>query len=207
VKLALLSDTHGRHERIALPPHLDLVVHAGDFCRRGSEAETVRFLDWLASFDAPKLLVAGNHDRFAEAAPDAMRAHCHARGITYLSHEATELAGLRVFGSPFVPRFRDMAFNLDRGAPLASAWRAIPDELDLLVTHGPPHGTLDRVVIGRHVGCEALRDALRTRRVPLHVMGHIHEARGEAVVDGRRCLNVANAGFLLGLRDAVVVEL
>ncbi len=207
MKLALLSDTHGRHERIALPRSVDLVVHAGDFCRRGSDAETLRFLDWLASFDVPKLLVAGNHDRFAEASPDAMRALCRARGITYLAHEATELAGLRVFGSPFVPRFRDMAFNLDRGAPLASAWRAIPDELDLLVTHGPPHGTLDRVVIGRHVGCEALRDALRTRRVALHVMGHVHEARGETTVDGRRCLNVANAGFPFGWRDAVVVEL
>lgn len=206
MKLALLSDTHGRHERLALPSHVDLIVHAGDFTRRGGDAETVRFLDWLASFQAPKLLVAGNHDRFAEASPDAMREHCRARDITYLTHERADVAGLRVFGSPFVPRFRNMAFNLDRHE-LASAWRAIPPELDLLVTHGPPHGTLDRVVIGRHVGCEALRDALRARKVALHVMGHIHEARGEARVDERRCFNVANAGLLFGLREPVVVEL
>ena len=207
MRLVLLSDTHGRHERLAIPARVDLIVHAGDFTRRGGEAEMVRFLDWLASFEAPKLLVAGNHDRFAEASPHAMRQHCRARGISYLTHERADVAGLRVFGSPFVPRFRNMAFNLDRGAPLESAWRAIPSELDLLVTHGPPHGTLDRVVIGRHVGCEALRDALRARKIALHVMGHIHEARGEALVDERRCFNVANAGLLFGLREPVMVEL
>ncbi|MCA9616097.1 MAG: metallophosphatase domain-containing protein [Sandaracinus sp.] len=206
MKLALLSDTHGRHTRLTMPRGIDAIVHAGDFTRRGDERESVRFLEWLASFDVPKLLVGGNHDRFAERAPEVFRALCAARGIVYLAHEGATFAGLRVFGSPFVPRFRNMAFNLDRGAPLATRWRELPRELDLLVTHGPPHGTLDRIVLGRHVGCEALRDALREVKVPLHVMGHIHEAHGEVREAGRRSLNVANA-TLLSVRDVVTVDL
>lgn len=207
MKLALLSDTHGRHPRLTLPPHVDLIVHAGDFTKRGGERETIAFLDWLASFDAPKVLVAGNHDRFAEAAPEAMDALCRARDIRYLVHESTDVAGLRIFGSPWVPRFRNMAFNLDRNAPLAAKWETLPRELDLLITHGPPHGTLDRIVLGRHVGCEALRDALVGRRVPVHVFGHIHEARGELVHEDRRSLNVANAGLFLGVREVATIDL
>ena len=38
---------------------------------------------------------------------------------------------------------RREAFNLDRGHPLKEKWDLIPDQLDLLITHGPPFGILD----------------------------------------------------------------
>ena len=49
------------------------------------------------------------------------------------------------------------------------------------LTHGPPHGTLDTVLSGEHVGCEALARTLPTLRPRLHVFGHIHEAHGAVV--------------------------
>ncbi|MBX3247992.1 MAG: metallophosphatase domain-containing protein [Myxococcales bacterium] len=208
MKLVFLSDTHRRHPRIDIPPRADLLVHAGDVSRRGTEAEVLAFLDWYASHDAPKVLIAGNHDRYAERHPLEMRRACEARGITYLLDEPTALAGLRVYGSPWVPRFRDMAFNLDRGAAIAARWALIPSSLDLLVTHGPPHGILDRTFFGLSVGCEALREALRARPPRLHVFGHIHEARGAFRDERTGCehVNVANAAFFGRVHEAVVLE-
>ena len=64
---------------------------------------------------------------------------------------------------------------------------AIPSDVDLLITHTPPHklGRLDAIHDGTPVGCEELTrrltapasspDALQPL---LHVFGHIHEARG-----------------------------
>ncbi len=76
----------------------------------------------------------------------------------------------------------------------------VPDG-DVLITHGPPHGILDRTFRGEQAGCADLRDALRRVRPKLHVFGHIHEGYGQttdpefgtifinASADGYRALN------------------
>ena len=51
--------------------------------------------------------------------------------------------------SPWQPRFNDWAFNLDRGRKeLAARWDAIPDDADIVVTHGPAYGFGDLTVDG-----------------------------------------------------------
>lgn len=209
MKVALMSDTHGRHGRLTLPPRVDAIIHAGDFTRGGGREETVTFLDWLASFDATRILIGGNHDFFAEQEAEEMKRLTSARGITWLLDEETRCADLRVYGSPWVPRFRNMAWNRARGEALRETWTRIPEGLDVLVTHGPPHGILDRIFLGAHVGCEDLRAAVLERAPPLHVFGHIHEAFGEASVPGcrTRFLNVATSRLVLGVREPVVLEL
>lgn len=209
MKAALLSDTHGRHGRLTLPARVDAIIHAGDFTRGGSRDETVAFLDWLASFDATRILIGGNHDFFAEHEPAEMRQLTSARGITWLLDEETRCGDLRVYGSPWVPRFRNMAWNRARGEALRQKWALIPEGLDLLLTHGPPHGILDRIFLGAHVGCEDLRAVVLQRAPTLHVFGHIHEAFGEASVPGSetRFLNVATSRLVLGVREPVVVDL
>ncbi len=206
-RLVLLSDTHNRHERLEVPT-AQVLIHSGDFTRSGSKAEVLRFLDWLARQPAAhRLLVAGNHDRFAESAPEAMRAACVERGIAYLIDEEIEVAGLRVWGAPWTPRFRSMAFNLDRGEALAEKWRRIPDGIDILVTHGPPHGILDRVILGgARVGCEELRGAVERRNPRLHVFGHIHEAAGSVRVGSTRFVNAACCRIPFGLRAPVTID-
>ena len=122
-------------------------------------------------------MIAGNHDfgfeREAEAARSRItRAH-------YLQDELIEVAGIRIYGSPWQPWFMDWAFNLPRGGPLREKWSLIPDGVDILVTHGPPMGILDRTEMGEHVGCEELAVAVRDRIRPrYHIFGHIHEGAG-----------------------------
>jgi predicted phosphodiesterase len=94
-----------------------------------------------------------------------------------------KVEGLKFFGSPFTPPIpgRRMAFNKARGKEMKDAWAAIPSNLDVLITHGPPKSILDRIFAGKHVGCQDMYHRLRKlgRKAPLyHVFGHIHENRG-----------------------------
>jgi len=180
LRVACLSDTHMRHAAIR-PVEVDLVVHAGDFTRRGTLAEAQAFLAWLGRWPAAhKVAIAGNHDTIAEREPERVRAIARDHGVTYLCDEAAQIAGLALWGSPWTPRFASMAFNLDRGAALAERWAEIPNNLDLLITHGPPRGIGDRMALGLRVGCADLRAAVQRARPRLHVFGHIHEAAGIA---------------------------
>jgi Icc-related predicted phosphoesterase len=197
VRVLCLSDTHMRHAELVLPA-ADLIVHAGDFTRRGTRDEVVAFLDWYARVDAPRVLVGGNHDFFAEREPEAMAELCAERDIEWLLDREVEVSGLRIFGAPWTPRFHGMAYNVDRGAALRAKWALIPEGLDILITHGPPHGQLDRVLFGARVGCEELARALVEKRPRLHVFGHIHEARGEVRSEGAPHLVNAACMNLLG---------
>jgi Icc-related predicted phosphoesterase len=88
------------------------------------------------------------------------------------------VAGVRFWGSPWQPEYNDWAFNLPRGAPLAAKWAAIPEEIDVLITHGPPEGLGDRSSTGGRSGCADLRTRVREVRPRLHLFGHIHEDGG-----------------------------
>jgi hypothetical protein len=88
---------------------------------------------------------------------------------------------LSVYGAPWQPEFYDWAYNLPRGgSELKEKWGMIPDNTDVLITHGPPHGLLDAAMDGFLCGCEELLEAVTTRVKPrLHIFGHIHEGYGK----------------------------
>ncbi|MFN0060039.1 MAG: metallophosphatase domain-containing protein [Planctomycetota bacterium] len=178
--IVALSDTHGLHDRITVPPG-DILVHAGDLTRRGKLKElrdAARFLRALPH--RHKIVIAGNHDFCFERENERdIAREWMATAATYLEDSSVEVEGLRFYGSPWQPWFGGWAFNLDRGPQLREKWDLIPMQTDVLVTHGPPHGHLDRTWDGRIVGCEELRIAVERVRPRLHVFGHIHEAYGE----------------------------
>lgn len=180
-RLVLLSDTHGFHERLEVPEG-DVLVHAGDFSS-GKEWQVRAFARWLRKQPhAHKVVIAGNHDRCLEL--DTALGKPLFEGATYLLDEEATVAGLRFYGSPWQPDFMGWAFNLPRGEPLRAVWAKIPNDIDVLITHGPPFGVLDRTFAGLYVGCEEMRMAIDRALPRLHVFGHIHEGAG-AVVEGR----------------------
>jgi hypothetical protein len=74
------------------------------------------------------------------------------------------------------PRHGYHGFQLDRGQSLLNKWNLIPDDTDILVTHGPPLGYGDHARGQRHVGCVDLLNTVRMRVKPqFHIFGHIHE--------------------------------
>jgi Icc-related predicted phosphoesterase len=193
MRIVCISDTHERHDEIALPAG-DVLLCAGDITAHGNLVSLQRFAKWMnRQPHRYKVLVAGNHDFcFQERAADARTLMREvAPDVRYLEDESLRIDGVSVWGSPWQPRFYDWAFNLDRGKPLAEKWALIPEDTDILVTHGPPFGTLDLTPNGMRVGCEALAERLTTLNVRLHVFGHIHHSYGVIERGGTISVNAA----------------
>jgi len=187
--IAAMADTHGRHERLVVPP-ADILIHAGDLTGYGTRGQVEASLAWLKALPhRHKVLVAGNHDFLFEQEPDLAASLVREAGITYLLDQEVTIEGLRIWGSPWQPRFFDWAFNLDRGEPLAAKWRLVPGGVDVLVTHGPPAGYGDRCHDGRRVGCADLLEHLHRIEPRVHLFGHIHEDRGEWQLGPTRVVN------------------
>lgn len=187
-RFVCLSDTHTMHDRISVPDG-DVLLHAGDFTGRGTVAECVRFAAWfMAQPHRHKAIIAGNHDLALEQDP-ALGAALF--GEAYLFESAAEFDGLRVWGAPWQPEFCNWAFNLQRGEALRAKWRMIPDGTDVVLTHGPPAGALDRTSANLAVGCADLRAELRRVRPRMHVFGHIHEGYGTGYRAGTTFVNAS----------------
>jgi Icc-related predicted phosphoesterase len=175
-KIVLISDTHGYWDAVDVPAG-DIVIHAGDFGLRGKLGEVPYFAEWFNALPHKhKIFVAGNHDWCFEQ--EREKAEAELSGVTYLQDSSVIVEGLKIYGSPWQPRFFDWAFNVDRGEKIAKIWQKIPTDTDVLVTHGPPFGILDRCQDGRIVGCEDLKARVLEIKPKLHVFGHIHESYG-----------------------------
>jgi Icc-related predicted phosphoesterase len=207
MKIVCVSDTHCRHAAVNVPDG-DVLIFAGDACMSGSLAELVSFAEWLKVLPhKEKIVVAGNHDWCLERPATRRTAEnvIAEAGAWYLcDYAVTITGGLKVYGSPWQPEFCDWAFNLPRGKPLVDVWEKIPDDTDILVTHGPPVGPLD----GTGRGVDRVGDAdlaarvKQLNRLKLHVFGHIHEGHG---VDERNDVISVNAAVGYHLEGAPIV--
>ncbi|MEM6730766.1 MAG: metallophosphatase domain-containing protein [Myxococcota bacterium] len=180
MRVVAISDTHNQHRRVTVPDG-DVLVHAGDITGRGSLDELERFCEWWHELPhGEKVIIAGNHDFCFERESESRVACDLLEGSHYLQDASVTLNGFTFYGSPWQPWFFDWAFNLRRGPALAEQWEKIPDETDVLVTHGPPYSILDETHSGECVGCEDLMRRVEVVGPRFHLFGHIHEAYGVA---------------------------
>lgn len=204
VKIDCISDTHEKHWKIKLPGG-DILIHSGDCSSRGDLRNVLEFLNWFADQDYSHLvLIAGNHDFIFEENPELMAEECKKRNIHLLNDSGIEVEGIKIWGSPVQPWFYNWAFNRARTEKEATSkhgwikphWDLIPEDTDILVTHGPPHMIRDGVPRrGGHyeyVGCEELYKKIIQTKIKLHVFGHIHEGAGYTYKDGRTYVNASS---------------
>ncbi|RXK53550.1 metallophosphoesterase [Oleiharenicola lentus] len=210
MRIVAISDTHHRHEQVVVPDG-DVLVHAGDLTRSGDPAEVIEVMRWLTRLPhRHKIFIAGNHDWVFELQP-AVAAGLVPAGVTYLQDSGCEIDGVRFWGSPVQPTFLNWAFNRARGEEIDRHWQQIPIGIDVLITHGPPHGLLD-LAGSEHAGCEMLRRRVEIIRPVCHIFGHIHGARGTDTLGSTRLINAAictedyrpiNPPFVLDLQDGI----
>jgi len=126
-------------------------------------------------------------------------------GITFLDEGTHHIdlpngARMRVYASPYTPEFYDWGFPYERdedrfntpGTSLSDAKNIAPcpvpshqgsaEDIDILITHGPPYDRLDTTSRGDKAGCPYLLRAVMRSRPLLHCFGHIHEGWGAEVV-------------------------
>jgi len=195
MKIVIFSDTHGKHRDIVLP-EADLMICAGDMTIYGSRTELLKFAEWFGEQPGEiKLATPGNHDfcfqdRRRVQAENILGNHeIH----TVIDGTAT-VYGLNIYLSPWTPTFGDWAFMQDDDL-LGYRWKMIPDDTDILVTHGPPFGILDETVAGPHAGSKTLRHRVLGSEIALHAFGHIHEGHGSIVLAKQSFHNVSICDF------------
>lgn len=162
---------------------------AGDMTARDRSVDWVRFYEWLKALPYDKkVYTAGNHDNFLVHTL-SNEEHAQILGTSeeplyfeYLKDSGVEYKGLKIWGTPWTTIFEEInphckAFMVSE-RELGEKFKLIPEDTDILISHGPPFGIFDRTTDGLLVGSGSLSQRLMELNVGLHVFGHIHEGYG-----------------------------
>jgi len=192
MKIWHISDTHTYHGLLDIPKDVDMVIHSGD-CSNPQEivkshSEILDFINWFSMLPIKyKVFVAGNHDVAIER-NWITRDHFIEKDIVYLQNESITLDGVNIWGSPYTPSFGSgWAFNRKRDK-LHDLWATIPDDTNIVISHGPPMGILDLSYSAygnklENCGCTAFKKRILQLQPELCLFGHIHN-----------CEDLINAG-------------
>lgn len=224
MRIVCISDTHSlQHNMLHEIPKGDVLIHAGDISNKGGERDVTEFIHWFQNIEGfdTKIFIAGNHDFCFERvnqphhkgdydwlnnlmAPENLsQSDVYYLEDNFMTIEYPEFSRpIKFYGSPWQPWFYDWAFNLPRlGKEIEEKWSMIPDDTDVLITHGPPNGILDLVnnfrQPNRNVGCESLRFHVERVKPALNVFGHIHEGYGTTLINDTLFVNAStcNSGY------------
>lgn len=186
----------------------DILLVSGDLSRSGTKKEIEEALAWIRGYPCgAKIVVPGNHDRWAFDHLQEFRKAAGGMGVTTLIDESYFCEGFHVYGMPWIsckdewkwPE-SDSAWTMTEGDPaLGSKVAAIPDGADILITHAPPKSVCDSPPPGSYFhrlgepnpGCGELLRFLQNRQAPLlWCAGHVH---GVSLVRQHRRTIVSNA--------------
>lgn len=207
MKIVHLSDTHGWHEgrvtswleEIIERDKPDVIVHSGDFMKYAMKYQDFEdFINWFKKLPFQhKILVPGNHDMWTEPLEydTFLKGEFVPKDIHLLICESVVIDGVKFYGSPYTPAFRDWGFQLKLHEQQVH-WKDIPDKTDVLITHGPAKGILDCINIGNGLpkeglGCEYLTKKIGDLNLQAHLFGHIHGGYGRTEENGYVALNSA----------------
>lgn len=188
MKILHISDTHGFHEMYPNKyEDIDVIVHSGDCSNYKdpyrNEHEVRAFLAWYR--DVPvehKIFVAGNHDTSIERRMITSQDFTD-HGIIYLENQDVIIDDVKFWGSPHTPTFGEWAFMKKRET-IGRVWDTIPEDTDVLITHGPPKGVRD-LSFDRNNNLEFCGDSALMKKcfkmkdqLKLVLFGHIHDMDG-----------------------------
>lgn len=211
-RFLVLSDTHGK--AINLPSEqVDVVIHCGDLTEESKLHEFKTTIQMLRQVNAPlKLAIPGNHDftldepmfhtKLAEAKlsstdPTVIQEYGRSGDARKLFEESESIilldegthrftlsngASLKVYASPYTPSTNDWGFQYD---PQQDHVWNLGKDVNVVITHGPPHGILDQVVGNTRAGSASLFKAIAQSRPQMHAFGHIHGGWGAKLVKWR----------------------
>ena len=205
MKIWHISDTHTYHDLLKVPRAIDMVIHSGDCSNPrdpyNNEPEVREFIHWYKSLPIKhKIYVAGNHDSSIEKKLITKK-DFEDYNIIYLENDYVTIEGLKIFGSPYTPNFGNWSFMRDRNK-LDRFWHsAIHNDTDIVVTHGPPKGILDKSENRDHqlecCGDKSLLNKLLEVQPAYHLFGHIHNS-GDIINAGLQKLSICNTVFSNG---------
>jgi Icc-related predicted phosphoesterase len=198
IRFVCISDTHTMADKILIPEG-DVLIFSGDFSFSGQLSEVEKFKSFLCTLPHKyKVVIAGNHDLsfdkekyhkfskyhdteegFPESIDDFKNSFIEGvDGLFYLENSSVNLLGYKIYGSPYTPTYFNWAF-MKSDDELLNIWKEIPDDTDIVITHGPPMYIGDLTAMNINAGSLTLLKELQNRIKPkYHIFGHIHEGYG-----------------------------
>lgn len=203
------SDMHGELVDPDSIPACDVFIIGGDSCLWKTSHDIISQSIWLGMVFRPWLkevkekaneviLIAGNHDFVFETGDFRYWAKDYLDCV-YLQDSRFDYEGVSFYGTPWVPRLRSWAFYGNE-EKLTNTFANIPQDIDVLVSHGPPVGVNDalaRSIHGEHAGSVELALVFEDRfnqdnPIPVNIHGHIHEGYGYTERWGSKLYNVSH---------------
>lgn len=191
-KIVAISDTHHKHYYLKLPKG-DILIHGGDWTYRGERIERMLVLDYLKHISKKYkyiVTIMGNHD-IGMTKTWFESLHVLPKNVTVLQDCGIEIEGINFYGSPYTPWFGDWGFG-EPDEQLAQRFNHIPKKTDILITHGPAYGILDRNKHGEYCGSKSLYEKIKKLpNLKHHICGHIHEDYGQESIENVTFSNVS----------------
>ena len=83
-------------------------------------------------------------------------------------------------------------FSLENCTKCNQTKKLLPEDTDVLITHGPPMGIMDFTIYGdKDCGCADLRDRISELDIKAHIFGHLHYGYGHELINGVHYVNAS----------------
>jgi hypothetical protein len=196
MKIIAFTDIHGSYKRvedIIKSEQADVVLIGGDLTNVGSVKEAEGAINLFSAISKKLFAITGNMDLPQH---DDMLKRI---GIS-LNGNGIIFDGIGFFGvsaSPFSPLntpnevSEEMITNT-----LKQGYEKIKEaNITIMVSHAPPYGSkVDITHSGIHVGSTAVREFIEDYQPNVVICGHIHEARGQDILEDTKIVNCGQAG-------------
>ena len=225
MKIKAISDIHGYLPEIG---PFDVLFICGDVCpiechRKSYQAYWLNddFVEWINEMDfidadSMVVMIPGNHDMYLEKAGKDEIREIEVRTndrLKILINESYETHGLKIYGCPFCKKFGNWAFSKNYD-DLKEMYDAIPEGLDILLTHDAPDidnlgFIMDGPWAGENAGNKVLAEYIDKKKPKYVFCGHIHTGNQELIDhNGIKMKNVSHVddGYE-EVRDAFSMEL
>lgn len=213
IKCMHISDTHEANiadivitdlkDKAKEKEGIDILFISGDMTYRGAYKKLKKVREQLTDliqygYVSDVAVTPGNHElsfQRADGYDNPVLARSCFQGnanIHLFLHEAKEIQGIKIFGSPWTPEFHNWAYNYF-WYEAENLWNQIPNNTQVLMTHGPPEFIMDEVheyMKVKYCGCPVLaKKIVNTPSIKYHLFGHIHEGYGTVEKQGTTYMN------------------
>ncbi len=200
MRIQCAADFHGKEERYknflngVKKNSPDIVVLAGDI------NSSFYLSEFLEEIDVPTLAIHGNMD--GEITKNLIEKHAIS-----IDGKRVIINDLSFVGAGGAHPFLEKIYCMEEKKWLPFEGAAI----DILVTHVPPKGMMDKMMLGMHIGSKWIKEAIKEKKPSLVICGHVHENYGYEEFDDTVVVNcsVGKKGeyTIIDLNDDIKIKM